>query len=104
MLGGLGEVERSSKLLEEALAIDTRTYGADHPKVAMALSDIARILRDIKRGDEPVSWLSTADRTEDGEPESDEGDGAALRARLTRMGTQLGGQYGQSSTGRPAHR
>ena len=33
--------------MERALAIGEATYGADHPKVASHLSNLARVLRDL---------------------------------------------------------
>jgi len=52
-----GEFDESVALFEEALEIDERTYGADHPLVARTLHGLARALRN--RGDVAESLAYT---------------------------------------------
>lgn len=45
LLGRLRQPERAEQLLRRALAIETAQLGADHPKVAVKLSNLAQLLK-----------------------------------------------------------
>ncbi|WP_341197930.1 serine/threonine-protein kinase [Hyphomonas chukchiensis] len=54
-LGELGELSEAEAQISQAIALTESIYGADHPRLALPLSDMGRILNDMGRSEESIA-------------------------------------------------
>ena len=55
-----GELDKAKPLFEQALEIDKKAYGSDHPEVALGLNNLASLLRELGELDKAKPLLEQA--------------------------------------------